>query len=52
MPAAETTMLLTCYEQIAALCCVPCFRSDLMCSATSAVAHWLISPKFNLIKVL
>ena len=46
MPAAET-----CYEQIAALCCVPCFRPDLMCSATSAFAHWLVAPKSNLIKI-
>ena len=32
-------------------CCVPCFRPDLMCSATSSVAHCLITPKFNLIKI-
>ena len=31
--------------------CVPCFRPDLMCSATSSVAHWLMTSESNLIKI-
>ena len=34
-----------------ACCCVPCFRPDLMCSATSSVAHCLMTPECNLIKI-